>query len=54
MSLVRATPEAWDEVSSFRLPRGGRGLYWAHPVVCGGRLYVRHSERLFAYDLSRD
>ena len=54
MSLVRATPEAWEEVSSFRLPRGGRGLYWAHPVVCGGRLYVRHSEQLFAYDLRPD
>jgi len=25
--------------------------HWAHPVVCGGRLYIRHSEKLFAYDL---
>jgi outer membrane protein assembly factor BamB len=51
MSLVKATSGKWDEVSSFRLPRGGSGLYWAHPVVCGGRLYVRHAERLFAYDI---
>jgi outer membrane protein assembly factor BamB len=51
MSLVTATPQKWEQVSSFRLPRGGRGLYWAHPVVCGGRLYVRHSEKLFAYDI---
>jgi len=51
LSLVRATPEMWDEVSSFRLLSGGRGQYWAHPVVCGGRLYVRHGERLFAYDI---
>jgi outer membrane protein assembly factor BamB len=51
MSLVRATPERWEEVSSFRLPRGGKGLYWAHPVICGGRLYVRHSEQLFAYNI---
>ncbi len=49
MSLVRCTPETWDEVSSFRLPRGGRGLYWAHPVVCGGCLYVRHADQLYAY-----
>jgi len=54
MSLVKATPKNWDEVSSFRLPRGGSGLYWAHPVVCSGRLYVRHSERLFAYDIRKD
>ena len=51
ISLVKATSERWDEVSSFRLPRGGKGLYWGHPVVCGGRLYVRHGEKLFAYDL---
>lgn len=51
MSLVKVTSERWDEVSSFRLPRGGKGLYWAHPVVCDGRLYVRHSDRLFAYDI---
>jgi len=54
MSLVQATAEKWNEISSFRLPRGGRGLYWAHPVVCDGRLYVRHSEKLFAYDIRRD
>ncbi len=51
ISLVRATAEKRDQVSSFALPRGGRGLYWSHPVVCNGRLYVRHSEQLFAYDI---
>jgi outer membrane protein assembly factor BamB len=51
MTLVRATPERYEAVSSFRAPKGGDGLHWAHPVVCGGRLYVRHGERLFAYDI---
>jgi outer membrane protein assembly factor BamB len=51
LSLVKSTPEKWDAISSFRLPRGGRGLYWAHPVVCDGRLYARHSEKLFAYKI---
>ncbi|MBN2313204.1 MAG: PQQ-binding-like beta-propeller repeat protein [Sedimentisphaerales bacterium] len=50
MSLVKATPEKWDVVGSFRPPRDGKGLFWAHPVVCGGRLYIRHAEKLFAYD----
>lgn len=54
ISLVKVTAERWDEVGSFRLPRGGKGLYWAHPVICGGRLYVRHSEKLFAYDVRKD
>ena len=51
MSLVKATPEKWDEISSFRPPRGGKGLFWAHPVICRGRLYIRHAEQLFAYDV---
>ena len=54
MSLVRATPEKWDQVGSFRVPKGGNGLHWAHPVVCGGRLYVRHAEELYAYDIRKD
>jgi len=54
MSLVKATPEKWSQVSSFRLPRGGKGLYWAHPVVCGGRLYVRHAEKLCVYNIRKN
>ena len=41
MKLVKATYEKYDEVSSFEVPEGGKGMHWAHPVVCGGRLYIR-------------
>lgn len=51
MKLVKATPEKYDVVSSFDVPKGGKGMYWAHPVVCGGRLYVRHSDKLFVFDI---
>ncbi len=54
MTLVEANADQWREAGSFRLPRGGKGLYWAHPVVCGGRLYVRHSDQLFTYDVGKD
>ena len=49
MSLVEATPKEYRPVSSFGVPKGGAGLYWAHPVVCGGRLYIRHADKLLAY-----
>ena len=52
MSLVKAVPEKYDQAGSFQVPKGGEGLYWAHPVVCGGRLYVRHSDKLYAYALT--
>ena len=51
MKLVNATHEKYDEISSFQVPNGGKGMHWAHPVVCGGRLYVRHMDKLFVYDI---
>jgi len=51
MALVEAAPQRRRVVSSFAVPNGGTGLYWAHPVVCDGRLYVRHADKLFAYDI---
>jgi len=51
MKLVKATPEKYDLISSFQVPEGGKGMHWAHPVVCDGRLYVRHADKLFAYDI---
>lgn len=49
MGLVEATPAGHTVTSQFELPSGGSGKSWAYPVVCGGRLYLRHSDRLFAY-----
>ena len=51
MKLVKATSEKYDEVGSFEGPDGGKGMHWAHPVVCGGRLYIRHNDKLAAYDI---
>lgn len=54
ISLVRARSEQWLPTGSFTVPEGGKGLFWAHPAVSGGRLYVRHSETLYAYRIGRD
>ncbi len=51
VALVRPDPERLDIVSRFQLPEGGTGPSWAYPVVCGGRLYLRHGEFLYAYDI---
>ena len=53
MGLVTPSPEAHTVVSRFELPKNGKGLWWAHPVVCGGRLHVRHGEFLYAYDVRK-
>jgi len=51
VGLVKAKPDAYELVSQFKLPPGGEGPSWAHPVVCGGRLYIRYSDFLHAYDV---
>jgi outer membrane protein assembly factor BamB len=51
VSLVKPTPTAPEIVSRFELPSQGEGPSWAHPVVCGRRLYLRHGEYLYAYDV---
>ncbi len=53
MALVPCTPKAFAPVSRFDVPKGGDGLYWSHPVVCGGRLYLRHADKLYAYDVAK-
>lgn len=51
VGLVRATPEKFDLVSSFKVTLGNMGPFWAHPVIHGGVLYLRHTNALMAYDI---
>lgn len=50
VALVRAMPEKFDIVSSFAVTKGA-DQHWALPVICGGRLYIRHGKVLMAYDI---
>ena len=51
LGLVKPTPEGHQLVSQFAFPEGGKGRVWAHPVVCGGRLYIRHGDKLYVYNV---
>ena len=51
MALVLPTPQTFQIVSQFSLPKGGKGPTWAHPVVCNGRLYIRHGDFLYCYEI---
>jgi len=50
VALVEATPEEYRERGRFSIENLGRPS-WAHPVVAGGRLYIRNQARLAAYDV---
>ena len=48
IALVKATPEDFVVVSSFKVPLG-KGPCWSHPAIKDGVLYVRHGNALMAY-----
>lgn len=50
MLLVEATPEAYREKGSFTIP-GVEQPSWPHPVISGGKLYLREQDRLYCYDV---
>jgi len=51
MRLLAITLDGFEVVSQFELPRKPPNSYLAHPVVCGGRLYVRCGPDLYAFDI---
>ena len=50
VGLVRPNKEKFDLVSSFRITEGS-GPHWAHPFIDDGKLYIRHGEILFVYNI---
>ena len=54
MKLVPATPGSSSIAGEFEVPEGGKGMYWAHPVISGKTLYVRHADKLFAYNIGEN
>jgi outer membrane protein assembly factor BamB len=50
MGLVEASPTGYREKGRFEIPDSGLNS-WAHPVVSGGRLYIRNQGSLAAYDI---
>ena len=50
VGLVEATPTGYQEKGRFRIPQDSLPT-WAHPVVAGGRLYLRDQDTIYAYDV---
>ncbi len=51
IGLVEATPSGYKEKGRFTLEKNGGDAAWPHPVIFGGRLYVRDWDLLHCYDL---
>jgi outer membrane protein assembly factor BamB len=51
IALVEATPSGYKEISRFDQPNRSAKPSWPHPVVAGGRLYLRDQDVLLCYDV---
>jgi outer membrane protein assembly factor BamB len=51
VALIEATPKAYREKSRFDQPDRSDKNSWPHPVVTGGRLYLRDQDVLLCYEV---
>ena len=52
MALVDASKDGYQLDGSFKIPEVSRES-WSHPVVAGGKLYLREQDNLFVYQLAK-
>jgi outer membrane protein assembly factor BamB len=50
VGLVEATPTGYKEKGRFRIKQDSLPT-WTHPVVAGGRLYLRDQDTIYAFDV---
>lgn len=51
-SLLQHDESGFKTKGSFRVEGGIEGLHCSHPVIKDGRLYIRHDNSLFVYNIS--
>ena len=56
--LAAASPDGWSEKGRFTLSpqtkiRKDRGRIWTHPVISGGKLYLRDQDLIYCYDVKQ-
>jgi hypothetical protein len=51
VALIDASPSGYQEHGRFEQPDRSSNKAWAHPVVIGGKLYLRDRDTLLCYDV---
>lgn len=52
MALIAINPKQYQLKSAFQIPNVSHPS-WSHPVVTGGRLYLREQDTLYAHNITR-
>ncbi|MFN0055398.1 MAG: PQQ-binding-like beta-propeller repeat protein [Planctomycetales bacterium] len=51
MALIAATSDGYHLNGTFKIP-DAKNASWSHPVVAGGKLYLREQDQLFVYQVT--
>ncbi len=51
VAIIEASPDGYKELSRFNPPNRSDKNSWPHPVITGGRLYLRDQDVLLCYDV---
>ena len=52
VGLVEATPQGYREKGRFKIQQDSLPT-WTHPIVVGGRLYIRDQDTIYAFDVKK-
>ena len=50
VALVKPDQNSFEVISSYKL-KGGSGPFWSHPFIANGKMYLRHGDVLFVYNI---
>jgi outer membrane protein assembly factor BamB len=53
VALAKASPDGFTITGSFKIPGSGDRPSWSHPVVVGGRLYLREGDTILCYNVAK-
>ena len=53
-SLLKHDETGFKTVSTFKIEGGIKNQHCAHPVINNGRLYIRHDNSLFVYNIAKE
>lgn len=52
-SLLKPTEKGFEKLGSFMVKGGTMQIHCSHPVIKDGKLYIRHDNSLFVYDITK-
>jgi len=52
VALVKPNPTKFQIISTFKINKGS-GMYWSHPMINDGKLFIRHGTFLLVYNIKK-